>query len=98
LPLDVYYTKNVLRKDIDTDEEEDQDQDDEDYIDQDDLEEGFLILLVDSDDDEHVTNDKQESRFGSLFSRIEHPGNINERDKFDLIELITKYKNCFGTG
>jgi hypothetical protein len=90
IPLDVYYTKNILRKDIDIDEEED----DEDYIHQDDHEEGYLILPIDSDAEEDVCNATEEIRLGNLFTQIESQTNINEQGKRELIRLIEKYKNC----
>lgn len=111
LPLNVYYVKNHLRGDgIDTDEDvphqEEEDlseySDEEEYFDQDDSEEGYLIVEASDDENEgfnqyYGPKEDPEKRLGRLIKNIQDQANIKDAEKDRLIELIYEFKDCFGT-
>lgn len=105
LPVDVHYTRNYCRENIDSSEEDEfsEDEQEEDVIDQDDWEEGYLIVAASDEEDNDGdcntanTND-QEQRLGTLISRINEQENLSDQEKTRLIEIMLKFKDCFGTG
>ncbi|CEP11273.1 hypothetical protein, partial, partial [Parasitella parasitica] len=105
VPLNVHYTKDHQRLHVDTDDDGDQAESDvsyeseeEQYIDQDDYEEGYLIMEAsDEEDDTYGPELPQEDRLGKLINDIQIQDNIDLEDKKKLLQIIYRYKDCFGT-
>lgn len=97
IPFDVQNSKDIKRREIDSDESEEE-INDEDYMDNEDSEEGFLIMEAsDSEDEDIADNNDPEYRLGELIKRIQSQDNIEENEKILLTNLTEKYKHCFGT-
>jgi hypothetical protein len=96
LPFDVHYTKDNKRIEIDSDESE-YNIDDDDFIDDEDSEEGFLIMEASDSEDENDEHNDPEKRLGEMIGRIEKLEDIDDEEKKVLTDLIFQYKHCFGT-
>ncbi|OBZ81454.1 Transposon Ty3-I Gag-Pol polyprotein, partial [Choanephora cucurbitarum] len=102
IPLDTYYTSVITRESDETDEEIDHGEfpnEEEDYMDQDDVEEGYLI--IEASDDEDTSESKPDvhhgDRFGQPIERIVKQDSMTESEKKFLIEILHAYADCFGT-
>ncbi|CEP16763.1 hypothetical protein [Parasitella parasitica] len=104
--LNVHYTKDHQRLHVDTDDDGDQEvesdvsyeSEEEQYIDQDDCEEGYLLMEAsDEEDDTYGPESPQEDRLSKFIDNIQIQDNIDLEDKKKLLQVIYRYKDCFGT-
>ncbi|KAG1402975.1 hypothetical protein G6F58_010462 [Rhizopus delemar] len=112
IPIDVYYTKNGVKEynsnrvvptlaEENEDSDSDYQYDDEDFVDQDESEEGFLII-EDYDSYSQPTtqenlSESNQGRLGNLLDRIRSQNNISTKEKQDLCDTILEFQDCFGT-
>ncbi|OBZ81681.1 Transposon Tf2-6 polyprotein, partial [Choanephora cucurbitarum] len=100
IPLNTYYTAVINRESVDTEDEVENDEHDsyeDDYIDQDDVEEGYLIMEASDKEEEREHASNNSERFGHLIDRIKDQDNLNKDEKESLIDLLYSYEDCFGT-
>ncbi|KAI8640028.1 hypothetical protein BD408DRAFT_434674 [Parasitella parasitica] len=102
IPLDVHYVKNHNREGNETEEDRPQDadiseySDEEDHIDQEDSEEGYLIVEASDNEKEPSKSyfspvEDPEKRLGRLIENILAQDNIIDEDKKRVVDLIEEF-------